>query len=204
VQRNRTVSIPNKLQLGTGLSVLPGWLNTDLQPSSVNVMAVDVTKPFPFEDASFDYIFSEHIIEHVPWRDGKFMLHECHRVLRPGGIVRIGTPDLGVLIGLYRSRTADGEDFVKWITDEYLPDVDVYKPQFVINNALHAWGHRFLYDLELLELGLRRAGFEDVERCRYGESRHEELVGLERHGMNVGCSRMAEFETLIVEARRPL
>ena len=53
------------LQIGTGENPLPGWLNTDLEPTSSTVIFLDALAKFPFEDQVFDYIFSEHMIEHI-------------------------------------------------------------------------------------------------------------------------------------------
>ncbi len=193
-----------KLQLGAGPTSLPGWLCTDLTPSSDDVVYLDVRKPFPFDDALFDYVFSEHLIEHLSWSDGGRMLLECRRVLKPGGIIRTATPDLAVLLSLGEPAGAPlSRKYVRWITDTFMAGVDVYKPQFVINNAFRDWGHQFLYDGDILELALRRAGFENVTRCRYGESTHEHLRGIESHGVNAGSEEMAVFETLVYEATRP-
>jgi predicted SAM-dependent methyltransferase len=193
-----------KLQLGAGPTSLPGWLCTDFAPSSSEVVYLDVTEPFPFDNGLFDYIFGEHLIEHVSWSDGGRMLKECYRVLKPGGRIRIATPDLAVLLRLYDSNGTHGrEQYIKWITDKFLPGVDVYKPQFAINNAFRNWGHQFLYDGEILELALRRAGFEDITRCQYGESLHEHLRDIESHGTNAGSAEMAIYETMVYEAKRP-
>src|SRR5262245_5010551 len=100
IQEYLRESSAKKLQLGAGPTTLPGWLCTDLAPTSVSMVHLDVTKPFPFENVVFDYIFSEHLIEHISWNDGAAMLRECHRVLKPGGIIRIATPDLAVLLDL--------------------------------------------------------------------------------------------------------
>jgi predicted SAM-dependent methyltransferase len=165
---------------------------------------LDVTKRFPFDNELFDYIFGEHLIEHLSWSDGRRMLLECYRVIKSGGTIRIATPDLAVLLSLYDpTGTSGSEHYIKWITDTRLASVDVYKPQFVINNAFRSWGHQFLYDGEILELALRRAGFEDITRCKYGESLHEHLTGIESHGMNVDSAEMAIYETMVYEAKRP-
>jgi predicted SAM-dependent methyltransferase len=132
------------------------------------------------------------------------MLLECYRVLKPGGIIRIATPDLAILLSLYDPAGIPGrEQYIKWVTDSFLSGIDVYKPQFVINNAFHSWGHQFLYDGETLELALRRAGFEDITRCKYGESPHKHLRGIESHGINVGSVEWAIYETMVYEAKRP-
>jgi hypothetical protein len=50
---------------------------------------------------------------------------------------------------------------------------------------------------------MRRAGFDEIMRCKYGESRHEDLRDIESHGINVGVAEMAIYETMVYEARRP-
>ncbi|MEW9922182.1 class I SAM-dependent methyltransferase [Marimonas sp. MJW-29] len=48
-------------------------------------------EPLRFADGSFDVVVSNQVIEHVP--DARGYLAECHRVLRPGGVVFVVTPD---------------------------------------------------------------------------------------------------------------
>src|SRR5207302_61128 len=126
---------------------LPGWLNTDMSPTDGSVIYLDVTKTFPLREDSVDYIFAEHLIEHVDHDGGQLMLRECWRVLKPDGKIRIATPDLEALIGLHgREQTHGQQRYVEWIISKCLPEVDSCKDVFVINNAFRAWGHRFLYD----------------------------------------------------------
>ena len=104
-----------RLHLGAGPHAIPGWLNTDLYPTSLRIAYLDATRPFPLPDASMDIAFSEHMIEHVSHPAGLHMLRECARVLRPGGIVRVATPDLESIIGLYREELSDEERaYVGW------------------------------------------------------------------------------------------
>lgn len=51
---------------------------------------VDSAK-LPFKDGSFDVVVSNHVVEHVP--DQATHLHELVRVLRPGGVVYLATPN---------------------------------------------------------------------------------------------------------------
>jgi predicted SAM-dependent methyltransferase len=193
-----------KLQLGAGPALIDGWLNTDLAPASARVAFLDATKPFPLPDASFDYAFSEHMIEHVPLTAGLFMLRECRRVLRPGGTIRIATPDLEVFIGLYGHEDEPGcGRYVHWVTDRYLDGRGAYRASLVINNIFRDWGHQFLYDGELMTMALADAGFAHIRRSRAGESEDEHLRGIESHGKVVQDEEMGAFETMVFEAERP-
>ncbi|SDS75958.1 class I SAM-dependent methyltransferase [Actinopolymorpha singaporensis] len=193
-----------RLQIGAGRTSLDGWLSTDISPGPYGSVFLDASKAFPFDDAVFDTVYSEHMIEHISWDDGLFMLSEIRRVLKPGGVVRIATPDLAVLLSLYgRDQSALGEKYVRWITDEFLPQVDVYDASFVINNAFRNWGHQFLYDGNLMEMAMSRAGFADIRRCSPGESSHADLRAVESHGKHVADEEMAAFETMVYEGARP-
>ncbi|MCC6350833.1 MAG: methyltransferase domain-containing protein [Candidatus Eisenbacteria bacterium] len=193
-----------KLHLGAGPALLEGWLNTDLAPASACVAYLDVTKPFPLADASFDYVFSEHMIEHIRWPEGRFMLSECRRVLRPGGTLRVATPDLEMFVHLYGHQDDPrGMRYVRWVTDRYLDGQQPCRPSLVINNLFRSWGHQFLYDGDLLAMTLGEAGFARIRRACPGVSEHEALRGIESHGRLVGDEDMGAFETLVFEASRP-
>lgn len=193
-----------KLHLGAGPGSPPGWLSTDVTPVSDKVVRLDATAAFPIADATFDYVFSEHMIEHLSWHAGLAMLEECRRVLKPGGTIRVATPDMAMLLGLYGAqRTPLGDRYVRWIVDRFMPGIRTYSAAFVINNAFRNWGHQFLYDAELLGMALREAGFTGIRRCDYGSSADANLRGIESHGRNVGDQEMAAFETMVFEADRP-
>lgn len=194
-----------KLQIGSGPNTLEGWLSTDIAPASEGVIYLDATKRFPFAENTFDYVYSEHMIEHIPRNDGLFMLKECRRVLKPGGILRLSTPDLEVLLSLYfHGEDPLSERYIKWITDRYLGKMNVYKASYVINNAFRNWEHQFLYDGELMEIAMQEAGFTNMRRYAPGESDDENLRGIESHGKKVGDNEMADFETMIFEGSRPV
>ena len=56
----------------------------------------------PFQDATFDLVFSHSVIEHVTTADG--YLRECHRVLRPGGVLYLSTAPTLSLAGAHLPR----------------------------------------------------------------------------------------------------
>ena len=189
-----------KLQIGSGDNNLAGWLNSDFFPRAPGVLHLDSTQRFPFADAQFDYVFSEHMIEHVPYERGRHMLSECARVLKPGGKIRISTPNLAFLIDLYHpTKTELQRSYIEWATDQFI-DAPYYEDTFVINNFVRDWGHQFIYDEKTLRASLVAAGFQGITRCQIGESDDEALRNLENTGrMPDG---FLELETLTLEASR--
>jgi predicted SAM-dependent methyltransferase len=204
IQRYLDNNSVKKLQLATSNSLLAGWLNTDLLPISQRVIYLDATTRFPFKDDTFNYIFSEHMIEHLDYQGALSMLHECFRVLRPYGRIRVSTPDLKVLVGLLsEERTPLQDHYIDFITGKFLPWVDDRKEVFVVNNAFRAWGHRFLYDRKTLGATLARVGFENIEYYQPGVSNDGNLRGIEQHGRVMGCEEINQFVAFSAEGRKP-
>ncbi len=53
-----------------------------------NVVLYDIMKePLPYEDASFDFVFCRHVIEHVPTDWQLILISEIARVLKLGGTI---------------------------------------------------------------------------------------------------------------------
>jgi predicted SAM-dependent methyltransferase len=188
-----------KLHLGCGRNILPGWLNSDFYPKSPEVLHLDARGRFPLADEQFDYIFSEHMIEHLAYPKGVSMLRECFRVLRPGGRLRISTPDLAFLVDLRRSdRSPLQEEYIRWATHKFVDHAPYADATFVINNFVRRWGHLFIYDEKTLREGFTAAGFADLTRCQLNESTDPVLRDLENEKrMPKGFLRL---ETMTIEA----
>lgn len=169
-----------KLHLGCGDHLLRGWLDTDLHPRIPGVMQLDASRPLPFADNSFDYVFSEHLIEHMPYPQGCDLLAECRRILKPGGVMRLATPDLAFLLGLYLpDKSGIQQAFLDWSKKRFLPWAPSADDTFVINNAMRDWGHQFIYDDKVLRRALAEAGFGRVVRQSLMKSDIADLRGLE-------------------------
>lgn len=192
-----------KLQIGGGGNPLDGWLNTDLDDLP-GMVFLDATEPLPFDDATFRYVFTEHVIEHVPYPAGKSLLAEVRRVLRPGGVLRVATPCLETLVGLVPGAAGDdARHYVDYYKRMYFEDVPEADEVHVLNHAMRAWGHTFVYARRTLQAALDAAGFVDVAECDVAKSEHGALSGLETHGEFIGDERINRFETMVFEAVRP-
>jgi predicted SAM-dependent methyltransferase len=185
-----------KLQLGAGEHPHAGWLNTDLHGygNDSELVYLDVRKRFPLPDASFDVVFSEHMLEHLTYAEGQRCLRECLRVLKTGGRIRIATPSLERLAALYAADPTDAQRrYVSWAVHTLQPETNAELPGVVVNNFFRSWGHRFIYDPQTLRHALGEAGFVDIEQRPVGE--------LERHLQEE--PELNEYETFVLEARRP-
>lgn len=185
-----------KLHIGGGWCRLDGWLNTDIELIP-DVMRMDATEPFPFRDKTFQYVYTEHMIEHVPYQKGVHMLQECYRVLRDGGIIRVITPDLAAIVGLYQGKLSpDQQEYLLWFCRTFVhespPDA-----VFAINAMFRQWGHQFIYDEKTLTDSMQAAGFRSVERCALGESRHLELRNMDNQQRYP--EGLLNFESVAVE-----
>lgn len=179
----RAVAGATRAHLGSGDHLLEGWANLDIGGPE-GVVLFDLTRPLPFDTGSLEFVFSEHFIEHVPLERAEAVLAECRRVLRPGGVLRVSTPDLRRLVDEYVAGRSDG-----WADMGWLPD----SPCDLLNEGMRLWGHLYLFDEDKLTSTLRSIGFQTVLRVDRHLSEHPELRGLESR---------PDHGDLILEARR--
>lgn len=89
------------LHLGCGRINAPGYTNIDAQPLP-HVHFVKSVYPLNFiETNSVDLVYASHVLEHFPYAELPRVLTDWHRVLKKGGILRLGVPNLDVLFEIY-------------------------------------------------------------------------------------------------------
>lgn len=81
-----------KLDLGCGKHKREGFLGVDVKQFEGVDQLVDLTKPWPWEDASIDEIHSSHLVEHFTWPERIHFFNELYRVLKPNATALIITP----------------------------------------------------------------------------------------------------------------
>ncbi len=197
-----------KLHIGCGPHYLEGWLNTDIERQVPQVIFLDATNPYPFQSNQFDYIFSEHMIEHVTYTGGSKMLQECFRILKPGGKLRLSTPDIQFLIALYQDNLSPvQQNFIKNSFDQWIADspdyqeAPKYEKALVINNYMRAWGHQCIYDERVLRYLLETTGFVQISRFNVCESQDSALQNLEN--IERQPPGLIALESLVLECMKP-
>ncbi|MHC1706231.1 MAG: methyltransferase domain-containing protein [Bacteroidales bacterium] len=198
-----------KLQIGCGENnLLEGWLNTDILCEIDKVVFLDAGKEFPFKNETFHFIFSEHIFEHLKFKQATCMLAESYRVLKPGGKIRIATPDFDFLMNLYQNPdTLLHKEYIRWATRSFIRDIsdslieDEFLAAYVVNNFFKDWGHQIIHNYQSISCLLSKAGFLNINRNEVGKSDIAEFRNIEKHG-NIIPAEFNELETMVIEASK--
>lgn len=211
-----------RLNIGCGPTPTPGWVNydnswsvrlagrpvlvrllaraglfTDAQRHLCEVAAAEgiryaTAQSIPHGDGTVDVIYSSHMLEHLDRREAGQFLTEAHRVLRPGGILRIAVPDLRMLVERY---IADG-DADRLVEASLLaavhPTSVPAKLRYVLLGSRH---HAWMYDARSLTALMEGAGFESVRSQDAG------TTGIAEPGA-LDLAERAD-ESIYVEARKP-
>ena len=82
-----------KLHLGCGDQKYPGFINCDIE-GDVDQIHDITTRSTIWKDNSIDHISCHHVLEHVPYRKFNWVLKEWYRLLKIGGTIDIGMPDI--------------------------------------------------------------------------------------------------------------
>jgi predicted SAM-dependent methyltransferase len=53
----------------------------------------DLRTPFPLPENAVERILTEDALEHLTIQEIGLLIADCHRILKPGGLLRIGVPD---------------------------------------------------------------------------------------------------------------
>ena len=79
-----------RLNVGCGTDVRPGWVNLDVAALPGVDVVHDLNElPLPLEDERFDEIDCQDVLEHLDYVP---LLRELHRVLKPGGRLTVQSP----------------------------------------------------------------------------------------------------------------
>ncbi len=143
-----------KLHVG-GTTPLAGWTILNIQPGPHIDVVGDCIDLGGFATGSVDEIYASHVLEHLGFRDElPRALVEWHRVLAPGGRLRVSVPDLMTLCRLFVDPN------VSQRVRDYVVRV-LYGSQ----EDPHDF-HKMGFTLESLSAHLTAAGFHKVMRVQ--------------------------------------
>lgn len=201
-----------KLNLGCGPVVVEGWENLDKSPNVLlsklpfvrgllkrvglitagqakgfppGVKFADLAKRLPYRDASVDFIYSGHLVEHISPAQAEQLLNECRRVLAPGGVIRFSTPDLREFVDGYLAGAGAGGERAATAADEFMRNMGTYVDsgggviRRFVNRNISAFHHQWLYDEASMKRLFERAGFAAPEARSFRDGAFPELESLE-------------------------
>jgi predicted SAM-dependent methyltransferase len=173
-----------RVNLGCGPKAAAGWLNCDVLALPGVELRMDLRRGLAFASDSIDCIAAIHVLQDLAWDGFAPALRELHRVLKPGGVVRIAVPDLDRAIRAYLA--ADPGYF-------YVPDRDARSVGAKLVTQIVWYGSvRTPCTFDFLQEWLFNAGFAETARMTFGSSRIPGLASLDNR----------ERESLFVEAAK--
>ena len=176
--------------------------------NDINIFKHNVVNGLPFEDSSVQCIFSSHFIEHLTFEEAVNFLKECHRVLRPGGILRIICPD--IMIWINKIYKGTDESFFKTYKDSldvpywenYIyPIKDKIKTNTqVLNSMIYNWGHKWMWDFESLKTELESIGFGSIQQMEHLKTNYNRIKEIETR-LSSDTIEARNLESLFVECK---
>ncbi|MFI5219324.1 MAG: class I SAM-dependent methyltransferase [Bacteroidia bacterium] len=120
----------NFYNIGAGNFYHPCWTNIDNgsdwepEPDSLKAPLIDYDlfslQPLPLADNGAQLIYTSHTIEHVTDTEVQYFFNEAYRVLKPGAILRIVTPNIDIE---YRAWRDNDRDYWFWLEDYSNPAI---------------------------------------------------------------------------------
>lgn len=145
---------PLRLHIG-GTQPKPGWKMLNIKPGPGVDYVGSATDLSVFRDGMVDELYGSHIYEHLGYNDELLQaLREAYRVLRPGGVIKVGVPDMDVLCRMFLDPNLDTEsrwEVVRMIYGGQTDQFDFHKGGF---------------NLPILTKFLEWAGFRNVQQVQ--------------------------------------
>jgi predicted SAM-dependent methyltransferase len=170
-----------------------------LRSNDTSYILHDIRKGLTSENDSVDLIYFGQAIEHFnPIFEVPKILKECYRVMKPGGVIRVTTPDLDLLIQSYFTKKMD--IFNRDQPEFYIESDPGSQLSFLMFGASgpnctfdNYEGHMCLYTRTSMKKILEDAGFKDIEF--YIESGKSKNITMQKEAIDAGVNH-----SLIVEA----
>ncbi len=183
-----------KIHLGSGRELLEGWVNADgrLGRGILSMYFPRGLKRFPTGSARL--IYCSHFLEHLEYPGPVLeFLRECHRILVPGGTIRILVPGIEKII---RAYSENDEGFFE-VQASMHPDWCRSRLDHLMYALQMDGRHKYGYDIETMRNVLEEAGFDSVVESDHDASEIEEL----RIDYRGGRDHKGRYLSLYAEAR---
>ncbi len=161
----------------------------------------DLRSGFPqYKDNSVDLIYVGQVIEHInPFFEAPQFIKECYRILKSGGVLRLATPDMDLLINAYLSGDMDKFAIEQpEIYKQMDPSAQLAMLMYGSSGSTCTWehyeGHQFLYTKKSITNLLAFAGFTNI--IFYYESGKSKSPILEKEVTDFGMTHSMIIEVI--------
>jgi predicted SAM-dependent methyltransferase len=149
---------PYKLNCGSGMAPLQGWVNLDVSFAAKADIRWDLQHVhYPVPTGSCSHIYCESLFQMLPPHLSYTFLDECKRMLAQNGTMRIAIPSLEEVVGLYLVGSSVSTQLINQAFDD--------------NTCMYDWNE--------LEKSITAAGFCEMKSAVWGQSGDPALRGLE-------------------------
>jgi len=153
-----------RLDVGAGDQKRPGWTTIDITDNCD--LFWDLRNGIPFPSNSVDFVYSSHVLEHMPYEAGQKILAEALRVLKPGGTIAICVPNSRLYIDAYLGNAPLSDDHDFWE-----PALVSRSGIDLLNYVAYMGGeHACMFDEPSLVARLERVGFADAQARSFDSS----------------------------------
>lgn len=195
------------LQFGCGKCAPENWVNFDISPTlkleripliggffsrkewgsyPKNVKIGNIVTGLPaIESNSCDNIYSSHVLEHLSYEDMKMALNNTFNMLKIGGTFRFVIPDMEYFVNEYLDNKKSGNKNAcnKLMSATLMGEENNIKglKNKIINllgNSKHQWN----YDFDSMYLELQLAGFKNIRRAYFNDSKIKDFLEIEDLG----------------------
>ncbi|HZQ08194.1 MAG TPA: methyltransferase domain-containing protein [Anaerolineae bacterium] len=166
-----------------------GWISDEAAAHewSNKIRFCDVSRGLPFADGSVAVIYASHVLEHIRLSGARTFMREAHRVLATEGILRLVVPDLERLARLYLEQKKQGGEKAVSAANDFMRDLMTCRdysqaklPLKLYRAYFDTMAHKWMYDADSLQQLFEEAGFREIRRCSYLESRVPMIADVER------------------------
>lgn len=140
----------------------PGeFLNVDIVHFPQVDLVFDIRETFPFDDGMIAEVFSAATLEHFRKHHNEHILREFHRILEPGGLLQVSTPDIEAIA----RALLNGED-LDFVNQHFFGK---FKTEDTDDYDVHKWMYPAGAMIDVLET----IGFMDVEQIENNTGLHD-------------------------------
>ena len=155
-----------KLHLGCGKIFIPEFtFHIDIDDYPHINFKHEISNLPMFKDNTVDLIYCCHAFEYFDGEEGKEVLREWCRILKPGGILRLAVPDFEAIVKVYlKYKDLDH----RGILGPLCGRMEIKAPR-----GKKLIYHKTVYDFKSLKRMLKSAGFKNIHRYDWRKTIHK-------------------------------